>query len=60
MTATQGEFVFGPQTASGFPAYVGHWIVPGANFFIMCHSRPSWFHRLANRVILGWVWEDEK
>ncbi len=39
----------------------GRWILPGGS--PSCHTSftttnvPCWFHRLTNRLILGWKWE---
>ncbi len=40
-----------------FPVPVGHWIIPGGGCHFSTYHRPNWFHRLANRVLLGWKWE---
>ncbi len=42
------------------PAYAGHWIIPGGGCHFSTYHRPNWFHRLANRVLLGWKWERQQ
>lgn len=50
-----------PQELS-LPGYVGYWdVIPprGANHFrIYRPNRPNFFHRLMNKWLIGWVWND--
>ena len=43
----------------GVPAQpcAGRWILPGGGSYLSARHRPSWFHRLTNRWLLGWKWE---
>lgn len=38
------------------PAVGAYWIGDGIGFHML--TRPSWFHRLMMRLLLGWVWKD--
>lgn len=44
------------------PGYVGYWdVVPpndGTSFRIYRPTRPNFFHRLMNKWLIGWVWND--
>ena len=39
------------------PIYVGGYDIGGVRF--MLTRRPSWWHRLMVRLVLGWEWHDE-
>jgi hypothetical protein len=40
------------------PKTVGHYTVfPG--LIIASYKRPSWWHRIMTRFLLGWVWVDD-
>lgn len=41
------------------PEYVGYWKVIN-NFHIQSDKRPNWFHRVMNKLFIGWIWVDEK
>jgi hypothetical protein len=55
---------FAPVTTSYHiktsPNYVGHWEVQGKDFQIYREKRPSWLHRKVNKILIGWVWKDDK
>jgi len=38
------------------------WIIPGPTYgvSITIFKRPNWFHRLMARLLLGWVFEEDK
>lgn len=41
------------------PEYVGHWkITP--NFFVSATKKPSRIHIYFTKLLLGWVWSDDK
>lgn len=45
------------------PVYVGGYKISGeSEFKTKFHytKKPSWFHRFSTRLLLGWIWEDEK
>lgn len=57
---TQSPFTF-PSNFMIRPIMVsaGCWIIAG-NFHIHVRDRPSRFHRLMARVLLGWHWQDSR
>ena len=44
------------------PGYIGYWdVVPpiGPNSLrIYRHTRPNFFHRFMNKLLIGWEWND--
>ncbi|WP_372356941.1 hypothetical protein ACCP99_08075 [Xanthomonas sp. NCPPB 3443] len=37
--------------------HAGYYVI-GINFKIALLKKPSWLHRIAVRVVLGWKWEE--
>ena len=42
------------------PNYAGHWEVSGENFQIYRETKPNWFHRVMNKLLINWEWKDKK
>jgi len=45
------------------PVYVGGYNISGDKVYkyrFNYTKKPSWFHRFSTRLLLGWIWEDEK
>jgi hypothetical protein len=41
------------------PSYIGHWNVCGKDFQIYRSSKPNWFIRTFNKILIGWEWVDD-
>ena len=39
--------------------YAGYWEVSGRNFMIYRETKPNWFHRVMNKLLINWKWKDK-
>jgi hypothetical protein len=49
-----------PVSMQTKPDYAGHWEVCGKHFQIHRETKPNWFHRVMNRLLINWEWKDKK
>jgi hypothetical protein len=59
-----GVYAYAPTTntfkVQPSPIHVGHWNVSGENFQIHRDTKPNWFHRMMNKLLINWEWKDKK
>ena len=59
-----GVYAYAPTTNTfqiqPSPIHVGHWNVSGENFKIHRDTKPNWFHRMMNKLLINWEWKDKK
>jgi len=65
MQMASGEYSVDSFSLSTQPKIVGGYDITGGDggaysTAFMYYKKPSWFHRITTRMLLGWKWFDKK